>query len=114
MSRDRTSGTRAVGRRHASLDSLQLASAAQAPAASVERLLRDPSLRNNERSKGMLRLLHANALGAEHLADVAGAVPPHCVTMVALLARQYARMWQDVAQELDGRSRIIDPSATTL
>jgi len=27
------------------------------------------------------------------------------------LARQYAKMWQDFAQELDGRARIIDPSA---
>lgn len=84
---------------------------AQDPAASVEKLLRDPSLRNNERGKGVLRLLHANAVGAEHLVDVARAVPPHCVTAVALLARHYATMWQGVAQELDGRSRIIDPSA---
>ena len=27
------------------------------------------------------------------------------------LARQYAKMWQDFARELDGRARIIDPSA---
>ena len=45
------------------------------PAAAVGKLLRDPSLRNNERGKGMLRLLHVNAVGAEQLPDVAAAVP---------------------------------------
>ena len=39
------------------------------PAAAVEKLLRDPSLRNNELGKGMLRLLHVNAVGAEQLPD---------------------------------------------
>jgi ParB-like chromosome segregation protein Spo0J len=86
-------------------------SAPQDPAAAVEKLLRDPSLRNNERGKGMLRLLHVNAVGANQLPDVAEAVPPHCVGIVVQLAHQYAKMWQDFARELDGRARIIDPSA---
>jgi ParB-like chromosome segregation protein Spo0J len=80
------------------------------PAVAVVKLLRDPSLRNNELGKGMLRLLHVNAVGAEQLPDVADAVPPHCVAIVVQLARQYAKMWHDFAQELDGRARIIDPS----
>jgi hypothetical protein len=75
----------------------------------VEKLLRDPSLRN-ERDKGMLRLLHVNAVGVVQLPDVAATVPPHCVGIVVQLARQYAKMWQDFARELDGRARIIDPS----
>lgn len=79
------------------------------PAAAVEKLLRDPSLRNNELGKGMLRLLHINAVGAEHLPGVAAAVPPHCVRIVVQLARQYAAMWHEFATELDGRARIIDP-----
>jgi ParB-like chromosome segregation protein Spo0J len=83
------------------------------PAAAVEKLLRDPSLRNNERGKGMLRLLHLNAVGAEQLPDVAATVPPHCVGIVVQLARQYAKMWQDFARELDGRARIIDPSVVS-
>lgn len=73
------------------------------PAATVEKLLRDPSLHNNERGKKILRLLHVNAVGAEQLSSVAATVPPHCVGIVARLARQYAKMWQDFAQELDGR-----------
>jgi hypothetical protein len=81
------------------------------PTAMVEKLLRDPSLRSNEQGKGMLRLLHVNAAAAEQLPEAAAAVPPHCVTTIVQLARQYARMWQDFARELDGRARIIDPSA---
>jgi ParB-like chromosome segregation protein Spo0J len=83
------------------------------PAAAVQKLLRDPSLRGNDRGKGMLRLLHVNAVGAEQLLDVGGAVPPHCVGIVIQLARQYSKMWQDFAQELDGRARIIDPSGAS-
>lgn len=82
------------------------------PAASVEKLLRDPSLRNNDQGKGMLRLLHVNAVGAEQLQDVASVIPPHCVGIVVQLARQYAKMWLDFSRELDGRARIIDPSTT--
>jgi ParB-like chromosome segregation protein Spo0J len=90
-----------------------LAAAPPDPAAAVEKLLRDPSLRNNERGKGMLRLLHVSAAGAELLPDAAGAVPPHCVGIVVQLAREFASMWQDFAQDLDGRARIIDPSAAS-
>ncbi len=98
----------------ASAQAIRFSSRAAAPpdpAATVVKLLRDPSLRNNERGKGMLRLLHVNAVGVEQLPDVADAVPPHCVAIVVQLARQYAKMWNDFAQELDGRARIIDPSA---
>ncbi len=83
------------------------------PAATVEKLMRDPSLRNTEHGKGMLRLLHVNAVCAEQLPATAAAVPPHCVGLVVQLARQYAKMWQDFARELDGRARIIDPSTAT-
>jgi len=83
--------------------------APQEPTVTVEKLLRDPSLRNNEQGKGMLRLLHVNAVGAEQLPDAADALPAHCVTIVVQLARQYAKMWHDFALELDGRARIIEP-----
>jgi ParB-like chromosome segregation protein Spo0J len=99
----------------ASVQAIRFSSRAAAspdPAAAVEKLLRDPSLRN-ERGKGMLRLLQINAVGAEQLPDVAAAVPPHCLGIVEQLARQYAKMWQDFARELDGRARIIDPLAAT-
>jgi ParB-like chromosome segregation protein Spo0J len=76
----------------------------------VERLLRDPSLRGNERGRGMLRLLQQhNAVGSRQLLDVAIALPPHCVTAVTQCARHYENMWHDFANALDERARIIDP-----
>jgi ParB-like chromosome segregation protein Spo0J len=97
----------------ASARPVRYGSAPSDAAAAVEKLLRDPSLRNNERGKGVLRMLHVNAAGVEQLPEVAAAVPAHCVGIVVQLARQYAQMWQDFARELDGRARIIDPSAAT-
>jgi AraC-like DNA-binding protein len=90
---------------------LKLSRAAQDPAGTVQKLLRDPSLRSNEHGKVMLRLLNVNAAGAEQLHGAAATLPPHCVAVVVDLARQYAKMWQDFAGELDDRARIIDPSA---
>ena len=75
----------------------------------VRLLLRDPSLRNNEQGKGVLRLLHVNAASEPHLLDTVGAVPPHCLAIFVQLARHYAWMWQGFADELDGRARIIGP-----
>lgn len=97
----------------ASVHAIRSSSGATAPpdpATTVEKLLHDPSLHNNERGKTMLRLLHVNAACAEQLPDAAATVPPHCVGIVMHLARQYATMWQQFARELDGRARIIDPS----
>jgi hypothetical protein len=77
----------------------------QEAVSTVERLLRDPSLRSSERGKGILRLLHANAVGTQQLSDLAGAIPSHRIVIVAQLAHQYAKMWQEFAREMDGRSR---------
>ncbi len=97
---------------HLSSRPVSRAAAPPDPVAAMEKLLRDPSLRNNERGKGLLRLLHVNAICGRHLPDPA-AVPPHCVGVIVLLARHYANMWQDFAEELDKRARIIDPWAAT-
>lgn len=82
------------------------------PAAAVEKLMRDPSLRNSEQGKSILRLLHVNAVGAKQLPNAAESVPPHCVAIIVQLAQQYASMWQDCARELDRRARIVDPFAS--
>ena len=112
---DEGSGTSTDASADGSASPIPLSPRDQTPpdaAATVQKLLRDPSLRNNERGKGMLRLLHVNAAGVEQLPEVAAAVPPHCVGIVVHLARQYAQMWQDFARDLDGRARIIDPAAS--
>jgi hypothetical protein len=112
---DKTDAVRdAAASREGTNDSARTASrsASQDPAVTVEKLLRDPSLRNNERGKEMRRLLYVNAADAEQLSDVVAEVPPHCTTIIVQLAHQHAKMWQDFASELDRRAQIIDPSAT--
>ena len=94
-----------AGRFRARRDSRQARS--QNPADVVEKLLRDPSLRDNELGRYMLRLLHINAHGAQQLPHVASALPAHCIDTVGMLARHYAKMWQEFAHELGRRAQII-------
>jgi ParB-like chromosome segregation protein Spo0J len=77
----------------------------------VGKLMRDPSLRNNDNGRQLLRLLQATSTGAEQLPQMSALVPPHCVLRVAQVARQHARAWQDFATELSRRGRITDPTA---
>jgi transposase-like protein len=79
-----------------------------APATVLERLLRDPSLRHNDQGRRLLRLLQVNAAGARELPVATPAVPPHCASMIVLLACHYGRMWQGFAQELQERLRAIE------
>jgi hypothetical protein len=76
----------------------------------LEKLLRDPSLRNNEQGRSLLRLLKLNA-ATQDWSKMAAAVPPHCAGLVSCLARMYVQMWLGFAQKLDERVRVIDPWA---
>jgi hypothetical protein len=76
----------------------------------VDRLVRDPSLRNNDSGRQLLRMLRATADGAELMSQMPALIPPHCVLMIEHVARQYAQQWQSFATELNRRGRIIDPS----
>ncbi|MFJ6611196.1 ParB N-terminal domain-containing protein [Streptomyces sp. NPDC091289] len=90
----------------ASVDSsaVQLSQPPQAdPAAVLEKLCRDPALRQRESGRHLLRLLQHNAIGQSMWADLADAVPPHSGGLVTHLARQYAETWTEFAQELGER-----------
>lgn len=77
----------------------------RSPSASVlDELLRDPLLRHDEQGQRLLRLLQHNAVDAQELAGLIGAVPPQSAATVVLLARQFAQMWLHLAQELDERA----------
>jgi hypothetical protein len=82
------------------------------PAVVLEKLLRDPSLRHNEQGRKLLRWLQHNAIGAQERSGAIAAVPPHCSTLVAQLARHYAQMWLGLAQELDERARSANSPAS--
>jgi transposase-like protein len=78
------------------------------PAAVLEKLLRDPSLRHNDQGRWLLRLLQANAAGVQELPGATITVPPHCATMVVQLAQHYGRMWLGFAQGLHERMRAVE------
>ncbi|WP_063771625.1 ParB/RepB/Spo0J family partition protein [Streptacidiphilus albus] len=73
------------------------------PAEVLEKLLRDPALRQRESGRHLLRLLQSNAIGQHMWADLADAVPPHSGGLVANLARRYAETWTAFAQEMGER-----------
>jgi ParB-like chromosome segregation protein Spo0J len=75
------------------------------PVAAIEKLLRDPSLRYRESGRQLLLLLQYNAVGVRKWADLIASAPPHCRPLVGQLAKQYAQMWAELAQELDERAR---------
>ncbi|MFC9248323.1 helix-turn-helix domain-containing protein [Streptomyces sp. NPDC057136] len=76
------------------------------PAAALEKLLRDPSLRHKEEGRQLLRLLQQNAVVTRACEDLMAAVPSHCGTLVLDLARYYAGTWMDFAKLLDERVRM--------
>jgi transposase-like protein len=75
----------------------------------LEKLLRDPSLRHSEPGRFLLRLLQLNSTGEQELPKVLDTLPPHCMAIVASLARQHSAMWFHLSRELNERARIVDP-----
>ncbi|MFI1358029.1 ParB N-terminal domain-containing protein [Streptomyces sp. NPDC020898] len=66
----------------------------------MDKLLRDPSLRHKESGRQLLRLLQRSGLERQELLKLAETVPSHCTDLVAALAREYAGMWVEFAQEV--------------
>lgn len=77
--------------------------------AAVRKLQRDPSLRQNEQGRRLLRVLQVNAVDAHEWSEVIAAVPPHCTSMIVQVARHYAQMWQRLARDLDERASVVEP-----
>jgi ParB-like chromosome segregation protein Spo0J len=76
----------------------------------MSKLMRDPSLRNNDNGRLLLRLMSTTITGAEQLSGISVHIPPHCVHAIMQLAREFARVWDDFSTELSRRDRIINPS----
>ncbi|GAA3171648.1 MULTISPECIES: ParB N-terminal domain-containing protein [Nonomuraea] len=79
------------------------------PGLALQKLLRDPSLRHNEKGRQLLRLLQENVSGASTMHDVVAAVPSHCLSLIMQVAWQNSEMWREVALELEKRSKVTDP-----
>lgn len=71
-------------------------------------LRRDPALRYSESGRALLRWLAAHTLTMDQWRDGAGALPPHCAAVVASIARECARTWSTIADELEGARRGLD------
>jgi ParB-like chromosome segregation protein Spo0J len=80
----------------------------QEPAALLENLVRDPSLRMREDGRRLLRLLQRVAVGPGDLPGLVSAVPSHCSEVVADLVRQHIEVWTEFTRELDDRARCQD------
>lgn len=68
-----------------------------------ELLTRDPALRLKQEGRQLLRWLHQRAVWPEQRDAVLKAIPPHCATTVADLARTCAEAWRELADEVERR-----------
>jgi hypothetical protein len=70
-------------------------------------LRRDPSLRYTDTGRNLLRWLDRHLVGRDDVSDLGDTVPPHCLPVIARLARQCANEWKALAEQLDQRMREI-------
>jgi ParB-like chromosome segregation protein Spo0J len=76
------------------------------PAAVLQNLTKDPSLRFTESGRALLRWLLKRAIGPEEWQEMAAATPLHCAYVVAALAREHAAGWLEFAKVLEGRVEV--------
>ncbi|MEU9988283.1 transcriptional regulator [Streptomyces sp. NPDC048045] len=77
--------------------------------ATLEKLMRDPSLRQSELGRRLLRMFKENVLGAKDMTDICASVPSHCIELIIQLSRHNSQIWEDFAQELNRRAQIVNP-----
>ncbi|MGK5638812.1 transcriptional regulator [Streptomyces sp. URMC 126] len=77
--------------------------------ATLEKLMRDPSLRQSELGRQLLRMFRENVLGAKDMTDIVASVPSHCIELLVQLSRHNSQIWEDFAQELNRRARVVNP-----
>lgn len=71
----------------------------------LERLRVDPALRFTDKGRSLLRLLTIHAMKDEELDAIAERVPAHCQGTVAYLARECARLWEELADRVEQKGR---------
>ncbi|AVT38609.1 ParB N-terminal domain-containing protein [Plantactinospora sp. BB1] len=76
------------------------------PQSILEGLRRDPSLRYTDSGRAVLRWLDRYLVGEPLPAGLVAAVPPHCLPVIARLARHCAAAWADIAQRLEHHSSV--------
>ncbi|WP_433136317.1 ParB/RepB/Spo0J family partition protein [Actinomadura nitritigenes] len=74
----------------------------------LRRLVADPSLRQTDTGRQLLRLLHAHTTAGIDWPAMADMLPPHCAETVIRVARECARGWELLVRTLELRA--TDPS----
>ncbi|GAA2477629.1 hypothetical protein GCM10010276_12330 [Streptomyces longisporus] len=77
--------------------------------ATLEKLMRDPSLRQSELGRRLLRMFRENVLGAKDMTDIVASVPSHCIELIIQLSRHNSLIWDEFAQELKRRAQVVNP-----
>ncbi|MFY1686681.1 transcriptional regulator [Plantactinospora sp. WMMB782] len=70
----------------------------------LEGLRRDPSLRYTESGRHLLRWLSTRTVAPAEWRQAVDDVSPHCAILIERIARECARVWMELADELDQRS----------
>ncbi|MFC4008385.1 ParB/RepB/Spo0J family partition protein [Nonomuraea purpurea] len=70
------------------------------PVTVMEKLRRDPALRDKEAGRQLLRWLSRHVPDADEAPDLS-ALPPHCLAAVAQLAQQAAQSWLALAHDIE-------------
>jgi transposase-like protein len=70
----------------------------------TESLRNDPSLRFTDQGRAFLRWLSPRMAGVSGWERVVSGLPPHCLFVLAKVARQRADEWQTLADHLDRRT----------
>ncbi|WP_307805861.1 ParB/RepB/Spo0J family partition protein [Streptomyces chrestomyceticus] len=91
------------------VDPAPVPAAAPPTAATLDKLMRDPSLRQSELGRRLLRMFRENVLGASEMNDICASVPSHCIELIVELSRRNSQIWDGFAQELNRRARIVNP-----
>jgi hypothetical protein len=72
-------------------------------AAIIERLRNDPTLRFSEVGRTLVRLLHLHFVETQEWAKIGETVPLHCSGIIVGLARDYAELWKEFAERVEGK-----------
>lgn len=71
-------------------------------------LKRDPALRYSAKGRGILQWLETHAVELEDWSRLADSVPPHCGYLIAELAMDCARAWEEVARQALSRTELTE------
>jgi ParB-like chromosome segregation protein Spo0J len=71
------------------------------PVSLIQGLRRDPSVRYTDSGRELLRWLGLRVVTREQWRTATAEVPPHCAMSVARIARECARVWADLAEQLE-------------